>query len=601
MALTPNQRIDAVALRDLLLKHVVSDDLRVFCFELGEEYETIVGPNDKLQIAIINVIKHFEKRDKLLVLVQRVRNSFPNADWQKIYLTELVAARSSATALEIFPTLPILSRRPGPLRIFLCHASDDKPKVRMLYQQLKSAGYAPWLDEQNLEPGQKWRNEIPMAIADSDVILVCLSQRSVDKNSYIKSEMQFALDIADKQPDEGIFIVPVRLEQCEMPNRLADYQWVDLFDERQPERLLQALSKQATRVGQHPLKPSFRPVISRRALLIWAGAITSSGIGLLSLRLLGTAIVPASTATPAKSQPVSGVKAIETTGLLTEVTHTVVDTPTIMSATDREFTETREPISGSRLAVTSTAQMPEPKTPTSTSPPTETSTSVSPNILTLTLAPGVMMEFVRIPAGEFFMGSDPSIDIKAEDDEQPQHRVYVSEFYICKHEVTYAQYAPFASFAKESLFLHENIDDHPVDVAWQLASDYADWLRQQSNRNIRLPTEAQWEKAARGTDGRIYPWGNDFTASKANTDEEGKVGGTTPVGKYSPAGNSFYGLTDMAGNVWEWCSDWYDETLYQTRQGIVVRDPVGPISGSYHVLRGGSCIFNHLRQRATIT
>ena len=95
----------------------------------------------------------------------------------------------------------------------------------------------------------------------------------------------------------------------------------------------------------------------------------------------------------------------------------------------------------------------------------------------------------------------------------------------------------------------------------------------------------------------MRPSGNDFTASKANTDEEGKVGGTTPVGKYSPAGNSFYGLTDMAGNVWEWCSDWYDETLYQTRQGIVVRDPVGPISGSYHVLRGGSCIFNHLSAR----
>ena len=129
--------------------------------------------------------------------------------------------------------------------------------------------------------------------------------------------------------------------------------------------------------------------------------------------------------------------------------------------------------------------------------------------------------------------------------------------------------------------------NHPVVlVSWDDAKAFCDWLTQKSGKLIRLPTEAEWEKAARGTDGRRYPWGDGWDATKANT--EGGAGGTTPVGKYSPAGDSPYGAADMAGNVWEWCADWYSNSEYQKQaeSGSPVHDPAGPTSGSDRVERG---------------
>ncbi len=205
------------------------------------------------------------------------------------------------------------------------------------------------------------------------------------------------------------------------------------------------------------------------------------------------------------------------------------------------------------------------------------------------------MEFIRIPAGKFLMGSDPKKDREAYSDEQPQHTVELPEYWIGRAPVTNAQYAAFvlAGGGKAPSHWRDNRPpqdklDHPVvNVSWEDAVAYCAWLGRQTGQNIDLPTEAQWEKAARGTDGRIYPWGNQKPdAQRCNYDS--KVGDTTPVGRYNPAGDSPYGCVDMAGNVWEWCADWFDASYYAKSPAS---DPSGPASGQYRVVRGGSWLY----------
>jgi formylglycine-generating enzyme required for sulfatase activity len=197
----------------------------------------------------------------------------------------------------------------------------------------------------------------------------------------------------------------------------------------------------------------------------------------------------------------------------------------------------------------------------------------------LTIDKPIRLELIRIPAGEFLMGDD-------------KHLVDVAEFYIGKYPVTNAQYAAFVQAKNYDRPKHwkdgripAGKENHPVVyVSWDDSVAFCEWLSQATGRTFRLPTEAEWEKAARGglripgLDGalmdnplpaRTYPWGDKFSKDKCNVSESGAAD-TTPVDEYSPAGDSPYGVADMAGNVWEWVEDWYR------------------LSRNYHVLRGGS-------------
>jgi formylglycine-generating enzyme required for sulfatase activity len=187
---------------------------------------------------------------------------------------------------------------------------------------------------------------------------------------------------------------------------------------------------------------------------------------------------------------------------------------------------------------------------------------------------------VPVPAGEFLMGSEDG-----DNDEKPVHRVYLDAFYIDKYEVTVAEYGRCVQGGRCSTpgtgvgcnWGQGGREDHPINcVDWNQAETYCEWAGK------RLPPEAEWERAARGTDGRKYPWGDQWDSSKANA--ESRIGRTTSVGSYS-SGVSPYGVHDMAGNVWEWVQDWYDRNYYQ--RGFS-RNPKGPDSGSLRVLRGGS-------------
>jgi formylglycine-generating enzyme required for sulfatase activity len=195
------------------------------------------------------------------------------------------------------------------------------------------------------------------------------------------------------------------------------------------------------------------------------------------------------------------------------------------------------------------------------------------------------MVMVYVPAGEFLMGSEKGVN-----DEKPQHRVTLDAFWIDQTEVTNGMYAKcvadgqceppqeIGSSTHSNYYDDNQYADYPViNMDWNKANAYCGWAGR------RLPTEAEWEKAARGSDGRTYPWGEQSpTCSFANF--RGCEGDTTGVGSY-PQGASMYGALDMVGNAWEWVADWYSDTYYI---GSPSENPQGPDSGQYRVLRGGS-------------
>jgi formylglycine-generating enzyme required for sulfatase activity len=202
-------------------------------------------------------------------------------------------------------------------------------------------------------------------------------------------------------------------------------------------------------------------------------------------------------------------------------------------------------------------------------------------------------EMVLIPAGEFLMGSDPSVDKGAFSDEQPQHTLYLPDYYLAKTPVTNAQYAAFlqaTGYEQPEDWKGGNPpkgkEDHPVvNVSWHDAVAYCRWLSEATGKPYRLPSEAEWEKGARGSDGRIYPWGNQWDAERCNAG----IGGpedTTTVGAY-PEGASPYGLLDMAGNVWEWTRSVKKKYPYNPEDGREDLRVEGP-----RVLRGGSWAYD---------
>jgi formylglycine-generating enzyme required for sulfatase activity len=226
------------------------------------------------------------------------------------------------------------------------------------------------------------------------------------------------------------------------------------------------------------------------------------------------------------------------------------------------------------------------------------------------------MAMVYVPAGEFEMGStDAQIEAVLEDcpkcgsdwfdHEQPAHTVYLDGFWVDQTEVSNAQYRrcvetgvcspPTECEWGETAFGDAAFADHPVTcVSWDAARSYCLWVGGQ------LPSEAQWEKAARGTDGRLYPWGDAFDGALVNYCDaqcgfeqmdqayDDGFAKTAPVGSF-PAAVSPYGALDMAGNVWEWVFDWYDDLYYGKSPE---RNPGGPNAGAHRVVRGGSWYTN---------
>lgn len=226
--------------------------------------------------------------------------------------------------------------------------------------------------------------------------------------------------------------------------------------------------------------------------------------------------------------------------------------------------------------------------PTITHTPTIASTPTSPGIGSTRIRLADEAVMVYVPAGEFAMGSDDG------DNEQPIHTVYLDGYWIDRTEVTNGMYdlcvqegacvqpANLSSYTRNSYYPNPAYADYPVIyVSWEDANAYCAWV------GGHLPTEAQWEKAARWDaekqQARTYPWGEEISCEIANYTSS-CVGDTSKVGNYL-IGASYYGALDMAGNIWEWVADWYGTHYYSQ---LVRNNPMGPITGINRVLRGGA-------------
>lgn len=495
-----------------------------------------------------------------------------------------------------------MSEQNRPLKVFLCHASADKPAVQELYHRLENDGVDAWLDSEDLIPGQNWRVEIPRAVENSDIVLVCLSENSVNKEGYVQKEITFALDKALEMPEGRIFLIPVRLEDCDVPRKLSSYQWVDLFTENGYGRLKMALKVRAEQIGAElpgrkgwlPKRVS-KPEVSKpkQESLIVAetkaqkevpgevletGMKVNTGVGKKRFHFEKIYIVA-----------MIGVAVFIIVGWLgwplIEKWFVQVPVPSTAVATQFQVSPT-EPLIPIMME-TSSLKL----TPTNAGTP-------APTALPTTFTDPKDVKMVLVPAGEFAMGSD-----NGEPDERPVHQVFLDSYYIDQYEVTNASYRECISAKacdvpnSRIYFDYSRYAQYPVTyVSWNMARTYCEW------RGARLPTEAEWEKAARGTGGSIYPWGNIFDGSYVNfcdsncsdswadrysNDGYAKI---SPVGSY-PKGVSPYGAYDMAGNVWEWVSDWYSATYYtEYPMNNWPPNPTGPNEGEIRVIKGGAWI-----------
>ncbi|MBN1657316.1 MAG: SUMF1/EgtB/PvdO family nonheme iron enzyme, partial [Anaerolineae bacterium] len=288
--------------------------------------------------------------------------------------------------------------------------------------------------------------------------------------------------------------------------------------------------------------------------------------------------------------------AVVPTEVNVEATRTLAPTqmPTNTDTPTSEPTETNTPTAAPSYTAPPTSTPTETSAPTATLVPTLTliptdaATNTPAPTRATTLKAGDTrvrqtdsMTMGYVPAGEFMMGGDGG-----DDDEKPAHTVYLDAFWIDRTEVTNAQFqqcvaAGACKVGKMFNYNPEKDADISIDeITWAQANAYCSWV------GARLPTEAEWEKAARGTDGRKYPWGNGEPNCDKACYEECEC--RRAAADQRTAGASPYGALDMAGNLWEWASDWYDNTYY-TRSPA--RNPQGPDSGSQRVLRGGAYWF----------
>ncbi len=227
-------------LLELITKHFSEEELKTVCFSMSfvVDYESLPAQG-KINKAR-ELIEYCERRGRLSELVKICQELRPKAKWSKLISSSRDLNASEMKRLAVSKSALKQDRNPK-LKVFLCYSSGDKKIIRELYHNLRRDGFNPWLDEEDLLPGQDWRAEISKTVRTSDVVLVCLSKEAVSKRGYVQKEIKIALDIADEQPEGAIYLIPLRLEECSVPERLTKQQWVDIYEKTGYERLKRSL------------------------------------------------------------------------------------------------------------------------------------------------------------------------------------------------------------------------------------------------------------------------------------------------------------------------------------------------------------------------
>jgi formylglycine-generating enzyme required for sulfatase activity len=510
---------------------------------------------------------------------------------------------------------------PKGIKIFLAHVSEDKRLVRKLYWKLKEQGLDPWLDEEDLLPGQNWRAEIPKAIRECDFFIACLSKHSIHKQGYVNKEFRMALDVYAEKPSESIYLIPLKLNACDVPDiqlpkleiSLRDFHWLDYWKTDGLMRLLNVLDKKeessvtSPKQGGQAIDASVETFIPKMTkqdsspaqhMPSWVLKVSVTGALVFITVLLALAVfIP---------QPSNFQMFVFRIVLALSAAAFGVTIPGFLKIKLSLSTQGLIHFGGAIALFLLIYQLNPPQLITPDQPSHKIITpkppsagedkkmpiSLRPSGPKLKMTNSLGMEFVYIPPGTFMMGSPGNEEER--DHDEIQHRVTLTQgFYLQTTEVTQGQWQ--AMMGDNPSHFKDCGNNCPVEsVSWIDAQKIITKLNQKEKSDLyRLPTEAEWEYTARAGTFSPFSFGNRLSTDQANYNGNYPYGNNPKGiyrGKTTPAGSfqaNAWGVYDMHGNVWEWCADWYGD--YPSKG---VTDPQGPSSGSSRVLRGGSWILD---------
>ena len=431
---------------------------------------------------------------------------------------------------------------------FISYSRVNSEFVVRLAKDLKAAGYDIWLDQLDIAKGARWDDAIEGAVEKSSTFMIVLAPESIESQN-VKDELSYAID-------SGKHILPVVIRPCKIPLRLRRFQYVDFTDKPYKESLadIKRLLSSTQRILKTPPEES----------VLTTGEPSPLVTGPLLARDLMTSIEPLH-----EDKPVSPPRFQR---LIVPVSTVVLALALVGAAVAFALNRNGAPAATLPPTVTFTyTQLPPKLTSTST---------VIPLPVEVPDEHGVAMRLVS--GGDFLMGSEVGME-----DEQQVQMLFLDTFYIDKYEVTNQQYRACVqrgaclapknanSATRANYYSKPEFNSYPVvNVDWSMARSYCEW------RGTRLPIEAEWEKAARGPQGSIYPWGEEISCDRANF--SGCQKDTVSVSSFGNSTSAF-GVYNLAGNVSEWVSSLYLPYPYNLFDGREDLEAPGE-----RVIRGGS-------------